>query len=48
MELHWILLSFVRKRAPLNIQIELTNFLKLLNCVSLKSNKNGLSRHWEI
>ena len=43
MELYWIYLSFVRKRAPLNIQIKLTNFIKLLNCVSLKSSKNGIS-----
>ena len=47
-ELYWIYLSFVRKRAPLNIQIKLTNFVKLLNCVSLKSSKNGLSRPWKI
>ena len=47
MELYWIRLSFVRKRAPLNIQIKLTNFVKLRNCVSLKSSKNGLSRQWE-
>ena len=47
MELYWIYLSFVRKRTTLNIQIKLTNFVKLLNCVSLKSNKNGLSRQWE-
>ena len=32
----------MRKRAPLNIKIKLTNFVKLLNFVSLKSNKNGL------
>ena len=43
MELYWIYLSFVRKRAPLNIQIKLTNFVKLPNCVSLKSSKNGLN-----
>ena len=36
-----------RRRAPLNIQIKLTNFVKLLNSVSLKSSKNGLSRQWE-
>ena len=48
MELYWIYLSFVRKRAPLNIQIELTNFVKLLSCVSLKSSKNGVSRQWKI
>ena len=47
MELYWIYLSFVRKSAPLNIQIKLTNFVKLLNWVSLKSNKNVLSRQWE-
>ena len=47
MEQYWIYLSFVRKRAPLNIQIKLSNFVKLLNCVSLKSRKNGLSRLWE-
>ena len=47
MELYWIYLSFVGNRAPLNIQIKLTNFVKLLNCVSLKSSKNGLSRQWE-
>ena len=48
MELYWIYLSFVRERAPLkNIQIKLTNFVKLLNCVSLKSCKNGLPRQWE-
>ena len=47
MELYWIHLSSVRKRAPLNIQIKLTNFVKLLNCVSLKSSKNGLSCQWE-
>ena len=47
MELYWFYLSFVRKRAPLNIQIKLTNFVKLLNCVSLKSSKNGLSCQWE-
>ena len=47
MELYWIYLSFARKRAPLNTQIKLTNFVKLLNCVSLKSSKNGLSRQWE-
>ena len=47
MELYWIYLSFVRKRLPLNIQIKLTNFIKLLNCVSFKSSKNGLSRQWE-
>ena len=47
MELYWILLSFVRRRAPLNIQIKLTNFVKLLNCVSLNSSKIGLSRQWE-
>ena len=47
MELYWIYLSFVRKRAPLNIPKKLTNFVKLLNCVSLKSSKNGLSRQWE-
>ena len=29
----------MRKGAPLNIQIKLTNFVKLLNCVSLKSGK---------
>ena len=29
----------MRKRAPLNIQIKLTNFVKLLNCVSLKPSK---------
>ena len=40
-------LSFVRKRTTLNIQIKLTNFVKLLNCVSLKSSKNGLCRQWE-
>ena len=39
MELYWICLSFVRKRAPLNIQIKLTNFVKLLNCVSLNQVK---------
>ena len=44
MELYWISLSFVRRRASLNIQIKLTNFVKLLNCGSLKSSKNGLSR----
>ena len=38
MELHWIQFSFAR-RAPLKIQIKLTNFVKLLNCVSLKSRK---------
>ena len=32
----------MRKSAPLNIQIKLTNFVKLLNCASLKSSKNGL------
>ena len=47
MELYWIHLSFVRKRTLLNIQIKLTNFVKLLNCVSLKSSKNGLSRQLE-
>ena len=47
MELYWIYLSFVRKRVPLNIQIKLPNFVKLLNCVSLKSSKNDLSRQWE-
>ena len=47
MELYWILLSFTRRRAPLNIQIKLKNFVKLLNCASLKSTKNGLSRQWE-
>ena len=47
MELYWISLPCVRKRAPLNIHIKLTNFVSLLNCVSLKSSKNGLSRHWE-
>ena len=47
MDLYWIYLSFVRKREPLNIQIKLTNFVKLLNCVSLKLSKNGLSRQWE-
>ena len=47
MELYWIYLSFVRKRALLNIQIKLTNFVKLPNCVSLKSSKNGLSHQWE-
>ena len=47
MELYWIYLSFVRKGAPSNIQIKLANFVKLLNCVSLKSSKNGLSRQWE-
>ena len=47
MELYWIYLSFVRKRALLNIQIKMTNFVKLLNCVSLKSRKNGLSRQGE-
>ena len=46
MELYWTELPFVRERAPLNIQIKLTNFVKWLNCVSLKSSKNGLSRHW--
>ena len=40
-------LSFARRRAPLNIQIKLTNFVKLLNCVRLKSSKNGLSRQSE-
>ena len=29
------------RRARLNIQIKLTNFVKLLNCVSLKSSKNA-------
>ena len=33
--------------APLNIQIKLTKFVKLLNCGSLKSRKNGLSSQWE-
>ena len=47
MELYWIYLSFVRKRAASNMQIKLTNFVKFLNCVSLKSSKNGLSRQWE-
>ena len=47
MELYWIKLSFARRKAPLNIQIKLTNFLKLLNGPSLKSSKNGLSRQWE-
>ena len=47
MELYWIYLSFVRKRAPLNIKTKLTNFVKLPNCVSLKSSKNSLSRQWE-
>ena len=47
MELYWILLSFARKRAPFNIQIKLTNFVKLLNCLRLKSSKNGLFRQWE-
>ena len=47
MELYWIELPCVRKRAPLNFQIKLTNFVKFLNYVSLKSSKNGLSRHWE-
>ena len=44
MELYWMYLSFVRKREPLNILIKLRNFVKLLNCLSLKSSKNGLSR----
>ena len=47
MELYWIYLSFARRRAPLNILIKLTNFVKLLNCVSLKSSKNSLSRQLE-
>ena len=47
MELYWIYLSFVRNRAPLNIQIKSKNFVKLLNCVSLKSSKNDLSCQWE-
>ena len=47
MELYWIHLSFSRRRAPLNILIKLTNFVKLLNCVSLKSSTNGLSRQLE-
>ena len=42
-----IVLSFARRRAQLNIQIKLTNFVKLLNCVSLKSSKNGLSGQWD-
>ena len=29
----------MRRMAPLNIQIKFTNFVKLLNCVSLKSRK---------
>ena len=29
----------MRRRAPLNIQIKLTNFVKVLNCVSLKKVK---------
>ena len=44
MELYWIWLSFARRKALLNIEITLTSFVKLLNCVSLKSSKNGLSR----
>ena len=44
MKLYWISLSFARRRAPLNIPIKLTNFVKLLNSVSLKSSKNSLSR----
>ena len=33
--------------STLNILRKLTNFVKLLNCVSLKSSKNGLSRQLE-
>ena len=29
MELYWILLSFSRRRAPLNILIKLTNFCQI-------------------
>ena len=47
MELYWIYLSFASRTTPLNIQIKLTNFVKWLNCVSLKSSENGLSRQWE-
>ena len=39
MELYWTKLSSARGRTPLNIQIKLTNFIKLLNCASLKSSK---------
>ena len=43
MKLYWIYmymqLSFARIRVPLNIQIKLTNFVRWLNCVSLKSSK---------
>ena len=41
------LIAMCEKRAPLNIQIKLTNFVKFLNCVSLKSSENGLSGDWE-
>ena len=47
MEPYWIYLSFARRRAPLNIQIKLRNFVKFLNCVGLKSSKNGISSQWE-
>ena len=38
----------MRRKAPLNIQIKLTNFVKFVNCVSLKLSKSGLSHQWKI
>ena len=38
-----LIVIFVRRRAPFNIQIKFADVVKLLNCVSLKSSKNGLS-----
>ena len=41
------LIVICEKKGTIQIQIKLTNFVKLLNCGSLKSSKNGLSRQWE-
>ena len=47
MELYWTYLSFVGKRETIKYSNIIDNFVKLLNCVSLKSSKNDLSRQWE-